>query len=190
MPQHQRLVKLGSELPAVQLPCVKRAWAIIEMTDTLTIQLIPNMPNSVVASRQPHFFVFAAECTFLSDLYITKIRSRFCEIEIERLTVPKPMGYRACMDSNGHFCLQGGGTLRFPVIPAQQWGVKCHLSNHPSLPGYNSPKNRVSGTRLASPQDPFRSFTTPICQHRPSPSWITQALCIGVKVHPPYGPGS
>ncbi len=68
------------------------------------------------------------------------------------------------------------GMLRFRVIASQRQLVKSHFISHPSLPRHNSPENRVSGIRRATPQDSSQVFhknhlcsTVLLCsgQHKP-----------------------
>ncbi len=53
--------------------------------------------------------------------------------------------------------------LRFRVIASQRQLVKSHFTSHPSLPRHNSPENRVSGVRRATPQDSSQVFHKTPC---------------------------
>ncbi len=51
----------------------------------------------------------------------------------------------------------------FRVIASQRQLVKCHFISHPSLVRHNSPENRVSGARRATPQDCSQVFHKTTC---------------------------
>ncbi len=53
--------------------------------------------------------------------------------------------------------------LRFRVIASQRQLVKSHFISHPRLPRHNSPENRVSGIRHATPQDSSQVFHKTAC---------------------------
>ncbi len=53
--------------------------------------------------------------------------------------------------------------LRFRVIASQRQLVKSHFISHPSMPRHNSPDNRVSGIRRATPQDSSQVFHKTAC---------------------------
>ncbi len=93
-------------------------------------------------------------------------------VYIERLIAPKPMGLSpphmhitryAYLSTVAWRRFHRHSMLCFRVIPSQRQLVKSHFISHPSLPRHNSPENRVSGARRATPQDSSQVFHKTAC---------------------------